>query len=109
MKTRVPETNATPSSTASTVISSLVLCASTLRKAVRNMGVFSAVGRAGRDDRAGDEPGSGQRAGTGRPDRGASRIEEASPDRVSEPTRAARVGGEPARGPPGSKKRARIG
>ncbi|GAB2801691.1 hypothetical protein GCM10027091_36940 [Streptomyces daliensis] len=39
VKTRVPETKATPSMTASTVISSLALCARTLRKAVRNMSV----------------------------------------------------------------------
>ena len=41
VKTRVPETKATPSMTASTVISSLALCASTLRRAVRNMSGLS--------------------------------------------------------------------
>jgi hypothetical protein len=37
VKTSVPDTNATPSSTASMVISSRALCARTLRRAVRNM------------------------------------------------------------------------
>lgn len=37
VKTSVPETNATPSITASTVIRSRALCASTLRRAVRNI------------------------------------------------------------------------
>ncbi len=41
VKTRVPDTNATPSITASTVMRSRALCASTLRKAVRNMGLLS--------------------------------------------------------------------
>ena len=36
-KTSVPETTATPSITASTVINSRALCASTLRRAVRNI------------------------------------------------------------------------
>ncbi|GGL58202.1 hypothetical protein GCM10010095_49190 [Streptomyces anthocyanicus] len=60
-KTRVPDTNATPSITASTVINSLALCAKTLRKAVRNMGVFSVqtYGRTGYGVGAADGVGRG--------------------------------------------------
>src|SRR5262245_12600963 len=44
VNTRVPDTNATPSITASTVMSSLALCASTLRRAVRNISLCPGLG-----------------------------------------------------------------
>src|ERR671925_21827 len=53
VKTSVPATKATPSSTASIVIISLALCASTLRRAVRNMAVRN-MGGASRCRRGGE-------------------------------------------------------